>query len=62
MKYIVIFEEYSSGYKIHSCFTSNSLQEVFEVLKYRNEDGDNPKAYKLGGEIKSMEDAVKKEV
>lgn len=62
MKYIIIYidlDEYDSPY--FEC--TDDLQDVFKKLKEKwLMTNYEIKAYKLGGEITSMEDAVKKEV
>lgn len=60
MKYILLhYCESGDPQKLRVNFSkTDDIQEVFEHLKYSPDN----EAYKLGGEITSMEDAVKKEV
>lgn len=60
MKYILLIKTFDYYYDTVFILT-DSLPEVFEYLKDKDRY-ESVKAYKLGGEITSMEDAVKKEV
>jgi len=63
MKYIILKTSYIENKKnplgdiIQKYITTDDLQTVFAYLKDKQF-----RAYRLGGEILSMEDAVKKEV